>query len=112
MDEQTIPGAAPVLAPDRRRKVQRKRRRHVTRVKPQAQPKLQAALPDDLRGLTLAECPGECSTKACVISGRPYCAHPRKGGLQGRELADPAALDRLNRAKRALAHMAVDKDKS
>lgn len=66
-------------------------------------------VPDELIGLTPNECPVDCRPGRCVVSGNFYCGHPRKGGLQGAELGDPAAVDRLNHAKKALAHMAVEK---
>lgn len=74
-----------------------------------ASPKPAAKMPDELTGLTASECPVECSVKGCVISGRSYCAHPRKGGLHGSDMCDPAAVDRAQRARKALAHIAVDK---
>lgn len=65
--------------------------------------------PAEFLGLTSVDCPLQCSQKRCAISGCGYCGHPRKGGLQAHELGDPAALDRLNRAKGVLAHQIVDK---
>jgi hypothetical protein len=96
---------APAKAPRRRRK---KARRAPRVAGPVAKA---AAIPDELAGITNTECPLECGPKGCVISGKPYCGHPRKGGLQGAETADPAAIDRAHRAKTALAHMALDNRK-
>lgn len=67
--------------------------------------------PSEFAGLTPAECPGACNPGGCIISGKPYCAHPRKGGLQGADICDPSALDRAARAKRALAHASIDRRK-
>lgn len=94
------PPAKPKRA--RRKKARRPRRAAPTAVKP-------VAIPDELAGITNTACPLECGPKGCVISGKPYCGHPRKGGLQGADMIDPAALDRAHRARTALAHMAVDK---
>jgi hypothetical protein len=41
-----------------------------------------------LTGLTVKDCPKACNADGCVISGKPYCAHPRKGGLHGRTMGD------------------------
>lgn len=54
-------------------------------------------------GLTVTDCPKACNADGCMISGKPYCAHPRKGGLQGTEQQDVEALERLQRAQKALA---------
>jgi hypothetical protein len=94
--------------PAKRKPTRRKKARHPRR----AAPDKTVAVPDELAGLTNVDCPVECSPKGCVISGKPYCGHPRKGGLQGAELVDPAALDRAQRAATALAHMAVDRRKA
>lgn len=91
--------------PARRKKARRARRKTAVTVRA-------SAAPDELAGMNAVDCPLECSAACCVISGRGYCAHPRKGGLQSIDLNDPAALDRAHRAKAALAHMAIDKRKS
>ncbi len=85
------------------------RRKKARRTRPRQAATKAVAMPDELAGLTNTACPVECSAKGCVISGKPYCGHPKKGGLQGIDLINPAALDRAQRAKSALAHMAVDK---
>lgn len=54
-------------------------------------------------GLTTTECAKGCGPDGCVISGKSYCAHPRKGGLQGESLNDPEAVERLNKARKMLA---------
>ncbi|UPJ69885.1 hypothetical protein [Bradyrhizobium sp. 187] len=57
-----------------------------------------------LDGITDAMCPNECSAEGCVISGKPYCAHPRKGGLHHQQLqSDHAALSRLQEARETLS---------
>lgn len=90
------------------RRTRRKKARRARRAAPAAK---HVAVPDELAGLTNTACPVECNPKGCVISGKPYCGHPRKGGLQGLDMIDPAALDRAHRARAALAHMEVDKRK-
>jgi len=37
------------------------------------------------------------------------CAHPRKGGLRGDDMSDPAALRRLQAAQKQLATTAAEK---
>lgn len=97
-----------IEAPAKRKPARRKKARRARRATPAVKA---VAMPGELAGLTNTACPLECSAKGCVISGKPYCGHPRKGGLQGADMIDPAALDRAQRAKTALAHMAVDKRK-
>jgi hypothetical protein len=56
------------------------------------------APPDEYAGLTVEKCATGCSVERCVISGKPYCAHPRKGGLQDTQKLDPGAIARFERA--------------
>jgi hypothetical protein len=60
-------------------------------------------------GLTESDCAQACSAKMCVISGNLTCAHPRKGGLRGPDMSDPAALRRLQEAQKQLATTAAEK---
>lgn len=80
-------------APARKRKGARKRRATAA-----PKPKPVAAFV----GLTALNCCAACSITGCVISGKPYCGHPFKGGLQGAEAHDKAAVDRLKSAKTML----------
>lgn len=57
----------------------------------------------NLAGFTVKDCPKACSADGCVISGQPYCGHPRKGGLQGAQLQDGEAIERLQKAQKKLA---------
>lgn len=50
-------------------------------------------------GLTRTQCANSCGTAGCTISGRSYCAHPTKGGLQASDMSDTAALKRLQAAR-------------
>lgn len=50
-------------------------------------------------GMTRTACAESCNAAACAISGKPYCAHPTKGGLQSADQNDPAALKRQNAAR-------------
>ncbi len=68
--------------------------------------------PAEFAGLTNVKCAAQCVPARCVISERGYCAHPMMGGLQPRELSDAAALNRIHRAKAALAHTAIDRRKA
>jgi hypothetical protein len=45
-----------------------------------------------------------------VISGKPYCAHPTKGGLQTADMNNDAALKRLKAAREQLG-VRVDPDR-
>lgn len=64
-----------------------------------------AAAPKDKRpsapfpGLTRTACADACNANGCAISGKNYCAHPTKGGLQPNEMGDPAALKRMQNAR-------------
>ena len=62
-----------------------------------------------LGGLSATECPYDCSPNGCVISVRPFCAHPNKGGMQSVMQGDPEAVIRYNKARKLLAHQALDK---
>ena|SRR5437879_5721646 len=53
-------------------------------------------------GLSVNDCCNGCKASGCVISGKPYCAHPRKGGLHAAELHDDGAMRRRRDAERYL----------
>jgi hypothetical protein len=61
-------------------------------------------------GLTKTACADGCNAKGCVISGKPYCAHPTKGGLQTTDMNDNAALKRLKAAREYLG-VRIDPDR-
>lgn len=54
-------------------------------------------------GLTRTACADGCSAKGCVISGKIYCAHPTKGGLQSADQNDEAAKKRMQKARDQIA---------
>jgi len=56
-------------------------------------------------GLTVNECCKGCSVDGCVISGQPYCAHPRKGGLHAAQMHDDDAMRRRRAAERYLGNL-------
>lgn len=62
----------------------------------------------NFEGMTTANCCDSCGIKGCVISGKPYCAHPHKGGLHAPEQHDPDALKRLRSAKAVLDRAAAE----
>jgi hypothetical protein len=75
------------------------------RAKRKAAPKVKVAAAtkdDELAGLTVKDCCLACNAAECVISGRPYCAHPRKGGLHSEDMSDNAALTRRRNAENRL----------
>jgi hypothetical protein len=82
-----------------RRKAKRKPARKVA-----AAPKPSA----EMAGLTIDKCPTACNAEGCVISGRPVCGHPRKGGLQGADMHNSDAIGRSNAAKRLLGKRMLD----
>jgi hypothetical protein len=53
----------------------------------------------EFEGLDAEFCAERCNNDHCVVSGGAYCGHPRKGGIQSRELNSPVAVQRFNRAK-------------
>jgi hypothetical protein len=61
-------------------------------------------------GLTKTGCADGCNAKGCVISGKPYCAHPTKGGLQTADMNNDAALRRLKAAREQLG-VRIDPDR-
>lgn len=61
-------------------------------------------------GLTRVGCADDCNAKACMISGKPYCAHPTKGGLQTADMNDASALKRLKAARDQLG-VRIDPDR-
>lgn len=83
-------------------KPKKKARKRQVRTKPEA---ASLAYP----GLTETDCAKACSQKGCVISGNLTCAHPRKGGLRGPDMSDPAALRRLQAAQKQIATASAEK---
>jgi len=62
----------------------------------------------EFEGLDNELCAEACNEARCVVSGRPYCGHPRKTGIHSRELNDPVAVQRFNRAKAYLKQQEGD----
>ena len=89
---------APVASKPAKKKPVKKRK---PAAKPAAKQAEQPSMP--FPGLTRTLCADACNAKGCAISGAIYCAHPCKGGLQEREMADPAALKRINQAREQIA---------
>lgn len=61
-------------------------------------------------GMTRTACASTCNANGCAISGKPYCAHPCKGGLQSGDQNNAAALKRLADA-RAQIDVRLDPDR-
>lgn len=91
-------------APTKPRKRRTAKRRRAAAPKQQGQVKA----PAEFAGMTERECCEACGPAKCVISGRPICAHPFKGGLQTSLHHDREALSRFERARKALKHRMVD----
>ena len=68
-----------------------------------APPKKVARNVSEYIGMTRDNCSDNCRQDRCVVSNRAYCAHPRKGGLQGPDLGNVSAVNRLTAAKAYLA---------
>lgn len=66
-------------------------------------------LEDPLAGLTILDCPVECTKDKCVITEWGVCGHPKKSGLQGADRSKPDVLERYNAARRRLAIEAVER---
>lgn len=86
-------------APKPKRKYDRRKKRAAPRTEAAAAP---PPVPPFLAGLTATDCASACTANGCVISGRPYCAHPHKGGLQGKDMHNPDAVRRLNAGRKIL----------
>jgi hypothetical protein len=54
-----------------------------------------------MAGLSKLECPTACNREQCVISKRPFCFHPLKGG-QTFAFTDPAVCSAYSDACAAL----------
>ncbi len=63
---------------------------------------------DQFAGLTDKLCCAACNADRCVISGKNYCGHPNKGGLQGASHGDTAAVRRSHEAKKILGRKMLD----
>jgi len=87
------PAEKPVVKP---RKKARKRQVRSKPVVAKAE-----AVTEDYPGLTVTECAKACNADGCVISGKSFCGHPRKGSQC--DMSDPAAVGRLHRAQKQLA---------
>lgn len=81
-----------------------KKKRAVRRNKVASVPRAAAKekTPNIYAGMTVKDCCIDCNAERCVISGKPYCAHPRKGGLHPVEMGDQAALRRRKEAENIL----------
>ena len=64
---------------------------------------------DPLLGITSEDCCIDCNMDRCVISGKPYCAHPRKCGLAPVDKVNPEIMNRYNRARKVLIHADIDR---
>ena len=56
----------------------------------------------DFDDITANECPQACVAERCVISGKPYCAHPFKGGPLGVDISDHAVIARIAAVKKII----------
>jgi hypothetical protein len=75
---------------------------------PRARAEAKPEVPTEFAGISTTDCCDACNKDGCVISGKNYCAHPMKGGLQSPQMQDNDALRRFNRAKGALRNQMID----
>ncbi len=80
----------------------KKKRKVQKRAAAAPKPKVEANSP--FAGLTVSDCCLACNVNGCVISGKSYCAHPRKGGLHAAEMHDDGAMRRRRAAERYLGN--------
>lgn len=90
----------PSITPTKPRRARRKKRAAPAKPKPAV----------GYAGLTANDCAAGCNATGCIISGRPYCGHPFKGGLQGRDMQNDAAVARFEAAKKTLGKAKVKVD--
>ncbi len=79
----------------------KKKRKVQKRAAPAPKQKAEAS---PFAGLTVSDCCMACNANGCVISGKSYCAHPRKGGLHAAEMHDDGAMRRRRAAERYLGN--------
>lgn len=96
MSEQTV------IAPAR--KVRARTKRKAAKVAAQRAP---AAA--EFEGLTDDACCTGCGMERCVITGKPLCGHPRKGGLQPPDMLIPTTFARFQRAVKHLKHAEAER---
>ena len=111
MDEQIqeAPAERPQDKPRKPRKARRIPRRAVSPAA--AKPPAPGTMPAEFAGLTLVECCDAChATGRCVITkeGSGLCGHPRKGGIQTRDMVVHAISERYMRVKKLLGHLVVE----
>lgn len=61
------------------------------------------AVPSRYAGITGADCCKACTAESCVVSGKPYCGHPRNGGLQSAEMCSIEVVKRFEAAQKMLS---------
>lgn len=93
----------PTRAPKKKRGARRAKRAAPAAAKPKP-----TAI---LAGLTATDCAAGCNVAGCVISGKPYCAHPFKGGLRGSDMGNETAIGHLTAATRMLGKAKIKLDK-
>jgi hypothetical protein len=62
----------------------------------------------EFEGLTpthMGACCDRCFEARCVITGKPYCGHPHKSGIQAVSQSDRVVKDRYARAVLYLKHL-------
>src|SRR5262245_27433706 len=106
MDEthtETPPPAAP------KRKYRRRRTNRVARGPRIVPPVAAGREAGELEGLSREECCFDCGIEKCVISGKPVCIHPYKGGIKADMQGDPVIVRRYQQARKELARQEAEK---
>lgn len=65
--------------------------------------------PGEILGITDTDCCIDCTMERCAISGKPYCAHPKKCGLAPPDKADQKVMKRYNEARKVLEHAKIER---
>ena len=105
MTDETVIAPAPKKKPVKRRV----KKKAAPKRAPAAPKAAEPAAPTEYAGMTNTECATGCNRDGCVVSHKPYCAHPCKGGLQAGDMGNTAALQRLKAAQKLLGIEAVGK---
>lgn len=90
-------------------KAREKRRANIAARRAAPTPSLPVKADDQMLGITNEDCCICCTQERCVISGKAYCGHPKKCGLQPADKANPQTMERYNKARKVLAHAEIDR---
>lgn len=84
-------------------------KKHQAAIAPPPPPQQTVRRSEEFLGLNNDDCCIDCTEQKCVVSQKPYCAHPRKCGLHQIDKANPKSMERYNRARKQLAQADLDR---